>query len=164
MPSIEISDEDLKFLRELSHEIRTQDNAGTADPYFITVRTSRLVIVPQGHGSGDPVYHDEQDDEPATALHKSTEEAAKALADYGLTDNEVSRRVDALVEYGTEEVESDHNVFFTRVGYEAHMRLYGHNYGHRSTMNPHSYTHHASRNPEIKRLLEIVQKLGGQCE
>ena len=48
MPQIEISDEDLSFLKNLAHEIDSQDNAATAHPYYIVVRTSRQIILPQG--------------------------------------------------------------------------------------------------------------------
>jgi hypothetical protein len=157
LPQIEISDEDLSFLKNLAHEIDSQDNAATAHPYYIVVRTSRQIILPQGHGSGEAVYHDEDGDDPATSLYKSLEEAAEAFSRYGYAD--IQERLDALIEYGTDEIEEDHNVFFTRKGYEKHMELNGHNYRGDWFQKPHSYTHHAFRNPEIKTLLEIVRRL-----
>jgi len=158
LPQIEISDADLSFLRNLAHEIESQDNAGTAHPYYIVVRTTRQIIVPQGHGSGETVSHDAYGDDPSASLYNSPEEAAEAFNREGCDD--IQKRLDALNEYGTEEIEEDHNVFFTRQGYEKHMDLNGHNYGGYPFQNPHSYTHHAFRNPEIKTLLEIVRRLG----
>lgn len=161
-PLIEVSDEDLEFLRTLSHEIKTQNNAATAHPYFITVRTSRRIIVTADCDRDGIVYVDHKSDDHPT--YDSQEEARKALEDpeRGLSSADVEEHMEELTQYGTELVYEDHNVFFTRKGFREHMELNGHNYRGYSMRDPHSYTHHAFRNPEIKRLLEIIHKLGGQ--
>ena len=41
-PSLQLSEESRKFLKELYHEIVTQDNRGTANPYFV-VKTTRKI-------------------------------------------------------------------------------------------------------------------------
>lgn len=156
MPQIEIPEEDLSFLRELSREIRTQDNAATASPYYLSVRTYREIILPQGHGDLEKWVNMCSYD-----TFSSIESARESYKMNGYTYEEVEAAIAELELFGGCEIHEDHNVFFTRKGYEEHMRLNGHNYRY-SSDKPHAFIHHATRNPEIRRLLEIIHRLGGE--
>lgn len=155
MPLINISAADLAFLRELAHELATQSNRMTASPYFYVVRTAKELAAPPGYGE-DEVLVDWQGD-PNT--YKTEAEARKLFGEMELSQEEIDKRVEALEPMGVHTVFEYHNVFFTEKGYRQHMELNGHNYGS-SKVEPHSYVMHAFRNPEIKTLLEIVQRLG----
>ena len=48
---IEISDEAVEFIKNLSKEIQSQDNRCTASPYFYVIRDTEVQCVPEGHGN-----------------------------------------------------------------------------------------------------------------
>jgi hypothetical protein len=159
VPTIDISDSDLKFLRELSHEIKTQNNHCTAHPYYYVVRTWRDFVAPAGFGDRQ-VLVDWNGGDPQTFADEK--HARKYYRDLELTDEESAKRLEKLEQYGMYELPQYENVFFTQKGYEEHMRLNGHNYRPPYSRDPGFFVMHAFRNPEIKTLLDIVHKLGGQ--
>lgn len=156
MPTIDVSDEDLQFLRELAHELRTQNNCGTAAPYFYVVRTWKELVAPPGYGDREVVV----DYNGGDARVFVDEKGAKTELTELLKDDELEEALERLEHFGMHKVEESRNVFFTRKGYDEHMRLNDHNYGGTTCQDPHPYVEHAFRNPEIRRLLEVIQRLG----
>lgn len=165
MPQIEISDADLAFLKDLAHEIKTQNNRATAHPYYFTVQRKRRFVGADASLGGETVWIDHGSGD---YTEYATEEAAIAQIIFdGVDPKEAQKYFDEnFKEYGVFEYEEDVNVFFTMKGFREHMRLNAHNYGgldpdnYKDTEKVYSYCHHAFRNPEIKTLLEIIQRLG----
>ena len=50
MRTIQISDEDYEFLKDLQHELNTQTNDGNADPVYWGVMEHRMEAAPEGCG------------------------------------------------------------------------------------------------------------------
>jgi hypothetical protein len=158
---IEIPDEDLQWLRAFTHELQTQDRHCTAAPVFFVVRTWRDYVGPSGFGDRE-VWVDMHDD-PTT--FESEEKARETMREeWGLEGDELEERVKGLERFSMHEVARHENVFFTKKGYDEHMELNGHNYRAPSNKDPGFYVQHAFRNPEVKRLLEIVQRLAASQE
>lgn len=147
MKNIIISDEAAKFIFDLHKRIQTQDNRATASPYFFTVRCVSEVPVPDG-------FTDE-----IRYVHEGSSFTEKELKQY-CEDNELdfelfkNKRCD---KYCVRDVAEFKNFFFTEEGYNEHIRLNGHNYGHYKEVN--SYVDHAFRNPEITQLLNAVEEI-----
>lgn len=152
MPMIEISEEDLKFLQDLSREMRNQDNRATASPYYYVVQTTKTL-------PSDPNFSEEKVWIDSYTMYKTYDEIRE---DFGVTtDEEVEAIIDSQMdETAIQDVEEEHNVFLTLKGYEEHMKLNGHNYRAPFKNNACSYIKHAYRNPEMKRLFEVIHNIG----
>ncbi len=156
--------EDVEFLTNLANELRTQDRRATAKPVIFQVfERERVWCI-------DPRYADDLglliSDDAVECL--TLEDAKEQLADYdeiptetldglaSLEDIEAfcDRRGIRCTLTGYQEREVLSNAFLTLSGYEEHMALNGHNYRHGAS----SYVTHATRNPQLARLLEIVEK------
>jgi len=168
MPSVTISEEDLVFLKDLAHELRTQNNRATATPiYYVVRKKKRIVGLVPGLGD-DTVFVDSQDD---YTEYKSEQEALASYIKDGLTPEEAQKRFDDICEeYGVLETHEEENFFLTHKGFMEHMRLNAHNYpgkqdgdnGFVDSPECHSFVKHAFRNPEIRKLVEVVLRLGGE--
>ena len=153
MKTIEISDEATNFLSELVDRLNKQDNRGTADPYYFTVRKFVDVGVPEGCGEKTS-YYDHH------SCENYTEEEAKQCAielemDF---DDYVSER---CTKYDTREEETYENFFLTLEGYNEHVKQNGHNIS-RECNRYDSYVKHAYRNPEISNLLKVIKEIGNK--
>lgn len=151
MKTINISDEAAEFISALVNRLRTQDNRGTADPYYFTV--CKLVDVPVPEGCGDKTIYFDSDD-----CESYTEEQAKERAD------ELEMTFDDYIDYrchkyDCKEQEKYENFFLTLEGYNEHVKLNGHNIA-RECNKFYSYVDHAYRNPEIENLLKYVKEIG----
>lgn len=166
-----LTDDDIKFLREMAHELKTQDNRATGAPYYYTVRIFKEVTGMDWRYSDDTVYVRLDGNDPEE--YETEEAALKQLVEEGYTPEEAQEHFDNHYEkFGKFEYREDHNVFLTYKGYLEHMRLNAHNYpgkkdGDRYTAEDdkrsnlvYSYVQHAFRNPEMARLIEILKKFG----
>lgn len=157
--------EDMEFLTRLANELRTQNRGATARPVLFHVLQRRRVW------GMDPAYTDDVgllmgDDEPAecVTLDEAKDFLASAydvepetLATFGSLEeieDYCDRRGIAVHRTGYAEQETLSNAFLTRSGFKQHMELNGHNY----RRGAETYIAHAFRNPELSRLLEIVDK------
>jgi len=165
---VEISKEDLDFVRNLAHELATQSNRATGKPYYYTIRKKKRVVGMDASYSSETVmvdtcsgdYQEFPDEEAAIVAEMKEQEISR---------EEAEKYVDKTYEeFGVYEYEEDQNVFLTYKGLLEHIRLNGHNIGRRIDPDKpwveddqiHSYVHHAFRNPEMRRLIEIIEKLG----
>lgn len=170
MAQIEIPDEDLQWLRDFAAEINKQDNRCTGHPYYYCVRMEKRFVGADAGYTSDTVFvrqdggdYEEYPDEGA---------ALAQLAEEGMPEQEAAKYFDDhFTEFGVFLYEEDRNVFFTHKGFLEHMRLNAHNYpgkqdgegGFVGSDKCRSYVQHAFRNPEIKRLLEIVRAIGDRA-
>lgn len=135
-------------LQEIANEIKTQDNAATAHPYFLVQQRRVLVGV-------DPAYFEKA--APAWILDGDT-------YTYGDEEyNELER--DYLASGDTGDWSRTHQVkiwefvsaFLTRKGAEDYIRSNAHNLN-----EPRIYVASAHRNPEIKTLRAVLLLALGQ--
>lgn len=171
-----MTNDDLKFLSKLSEELRTQDNCGTADPYFFTIHTKQKVYTPDGCGDFYE-FHDSDRD-------YSKEEFIEELFDYydlkkGLNEYKVKSEMlnetdpdsilfiaeesfkdfdseDYGIAYYNLEFSEHRNVkspFLTRKSAEQHLQANAHHY----SKDAFVYCNYAFRNPELERLVKILK-------
>jgi len=150
---IEISEETAKFIKDLAHEIETQDNCCTDDPYFYVVQGIKEIAAPIGQ-TGESRWFDSGE------LESFTEEELKEYCDEQGYDIEEYK--EQCQEYDAQEIEENVNVFFTRKGYDDHIRRNGHNYRRFKRFYP--YVMHAFRNTEIENLLKAIKEIAGGVE
>lgn len=160
MKTIEVTDEMYSFLKELSQEIKTQDNRGTASPYFYQVQEDEVIGVPDGCGEVAWVSDDtiiKTDDEIKQAVFEwkdwtlgdgEDEKKYKELDRFDIDDimEENYRKVDVSVRH------TYSNCFLTFKAYEEHVRRNGHNLS-----NPKSFLFHAYRNAEMEMLFKFLK-------
>jgi hypothetical protein len=151
MVKIELSDETATFLSQLAHTMKTQDNRGTADPYFFTVRKLIDVGVPDDCGD-ETRYFDNHDVESYTEeqARKNAEELEMDFDEY------VEKRCHA---YQVQEEERFENFFFTMDGYNQHVKMNGHNIA-RECNRYDSYVQYAFRNPELEKVIAAIKEIG----
>lgn len=175
-----LTTEDIQFLKELSHELKTQDNRCTASPYYYSIlekkrrygndlinRDGRVIVFSDG---GDITEFDLED--------KNLDELKEFIIDFEYEDdiqrtiNDITS-IDELAEYIAYDLNInnewdiyeyeyyDHysNIFLTDKAIKQHIISNGHHYE-----NPMTYLHHSFRNLELERLLAIVRDFGEDYE
>lgn len=167
MKLVAISDEYYDFLVNLSRELNTQDNRGTASPYFYQVKQKKKVPGPDGNGerewldpSGEPCDEDER---------------SRAIADHqgwdDLPDHEINELLETLDDYYKESVlwklgyseywytweDEWENAFLTEKACKEHIRLNHYHYN-----EPVDFLTHATRNPELEKLISFLKMFPGE--
>lgn len=163
MPLVEISQEHLDFLENLSKEILNQDNCATASPYYYVVQTTQELSADPQFSTDSPRLWASNDGE--SPLFNTEEEVISYLKNNNpdITLHEIDLFLATEIEeVHVQYVENEHNVFLTRAGYEDHMRTNRHNYGGVTQKNPRPYIKHAYRNKEFKTLIDVVHALGAK--
>jgi len=173
MKTIEVTNEMHKALMELSKEMTTQDNRGTAMPHLFQVQET--IEAPAHEGSGEEVFWSgEYELELRTTEDKTefikeqghTERASQwtdeideilngdIMDDYTL-DNIIVDDYD-FEKFYTEEKKVYSNAFFTSKGCDEHIRINGHN-----LRKPVNYLNHAFRNAEMELVSKFLCELSG---
>ena len=172
-----LNDEQIKFIKDLSHEMNTQDTRCTAQPYALVLREEVTRLVPDGYGDilscywNDEEYHEW--DDFITDLKEYYEYGNKGFNDYVVKDElnaifEMNSFYDLKdtfqadqievniqnVETNQEINESGVNFFLTEKAYHDHIKRNGHNLN-----KPDSYGIHLYRNKEMDNLIEIIHTL-----
>ena len=160
---IDVSEENWNFLKEFMNRVKTQDNRGTASPYYFTVCCKKEVAVPEG-STGNVKYYDSNSCESYT--YEELKKRFKEWNDDDDDDTEWNEEDDENFEeyqekycqkYDVDEDYEYENVFFTEKGYEDHIKLNGHNYRHFKKY--YSYVKCAFRNPEIEGLFKALEDI-----
>ena len=169
MRTIQISDEDSKFLEDLQHELNTQTNDGNADPVYWGVMETREVGVPDGCGD-ERIYLGDGGTE-------TLEGAVAYIAEYIVDDedmeawNEVDKtNIDDVVRFCHDkldnpqvriidvakksEISRQTGAFLTKRACQQYIDCYGYNHN-----QPHTYAMTAYRNFELERLLKILKTM-----
>lgn len=161
MKTIQLSDESYNFLMNLSKELNTQDNRGTAMPYFFQVKTKHRVLAPQNSGieawycDGDIIETEEE-----------IREAIEAYKDWDDITSEYEKlneddKIKTLKLIGYNKIYYDYddryeNAFLTSKACDEHIKLNKHNLS-----QPVNYLSYANRNPELEKLMGIICGLTG---
>ncbi len=167
MPNIDfLSEKDINFLSEMANELKTQDTLATAKPVFWQVEETKRVY---GY---DPDYADDitflLGELYGPIAAETIEETKEILLDtFECAENEVGlisdkydleefcekHKIDLTIT-GYKDQEFYHGAFLTRSAIEKHLELNRHNYGSKIIR----YCQHAFRNPQLERLLKIIEK------
>jgi hypothetical protein len=168
--NIEISKEDLEFLKDLQHELNTQDNDETADPLYWGVLEEKEEYVPEG--CGEPrISHDDG----SWTLEEAVESVNEVINEYDQDTQDALKEVwkddaedvcnfmretlkwDFCDVYYVEKVDRISNysgAFLTKRACKQHIEKNHYHYD-----NPRTYAMCAYRNYELERLLKILKTI-----
>lgn len=164
--------EELEFLKELQHELRTQGTDGNARPVFWGIQEDRVQTVPDGFGDRKVVVRHEEEWSPEefvvkvdflVGLDGNPDTAGRwAEVDKDRIEDVVEFASDSGLMAGAEVFEvrdvgslSDQTgCFLTKRAARKHIELNGYHY-----RNPRTYAMTAWRNPEFEKFLDIFEKL-----
>ena len=163
MKTIEVSDAMYDFLMSLSKELNTQDNRGTAMPYFFQIETKEKVYTPEGCGTECYVNDDseiETDEEIKEAIAGIRGIDVVDFEKY-FTELDGGEQEDILLRNGWRKVnyqmvDKYQNAFFTAKACKEHIAQNNYHYN-----EPVDYLSHAFRNPEMKLVLKFLTELTG---
>ena len=171
MNSINISKEDYEFLKDLQHELKTQDNDGTAQPLYWGVMDYHDELTWEGDGQPRITT----DDEPMT-LDEAVEMVNEDIEDYPEEVQEVWKDVDKedaddvayfmreVLDWDFSEVywveqkgriANGFGAFLTKRACQEYLKKYGYNHSPKA----HTYAMCAFRNFELERLLNILKTM-----
>ena len=163
-----LSPDDVQFLTDLANALKTQDCAGTVKPVMFRVRESKKRI------AMDPAYSEGRvlvlGEDGTEFFDTDVAEAKEFLQEYefdgkdtgeldgidtleGLATFCEEHGIDNFHFTGYEPYEQFTGDFLTRQACEHHIVGNRHHY-----TDPKVYTDHALRNPELERLLTIIEK------
>ena len=159
--------EDVKFLKELKHELNTQDNRITANPRFYQIQHDRFVASFDGDGN----FFEAVCDGESLGIYTYDDEGLEELKDVLLADydEEYSEDVEEINSLKLEKLDNDSlnlkcyggdyehvyvNAFLTERACKEHIEANRHHY-----QNPVDYLSYGFRNPELEKVLEILSKI-----
>ena len=172
MKTISISDEDYEFLKDLKHELNTQDNDGTADPVYWGVMEEEEVWAPEGCG-----YPKVTHDDGSWTLEEAVEVVNEIIHEYEPDIQDEWKEVDKdyvneVADFMRERLKLDYcdvvwaetkevinyiqggSAFLTKRACKDYIKRYSYNHN-----KPHTYAICAYRNPELAKLLKILGNL-----
>ena len=171
MKKIELTDNEYEFLKDLSHELNTQDTDGTAQPVYWGVEEEKEVLTIEGQGEPRIRF-----DDGAYTLEELVENINENISDYepDIQDEwkELDKEdADEVCTFAQERLKWDHiyDVFWVEKEWQI-SRLTGafltkrackkyietNHYHH---CKPHTYALHAFRNYELETLLRLLKNL-----
>lgn len=160
-----LTQEDIEFIKNLSYEMKTQDNRMTAQPYGLILLQEVEEVRPNGFGDDYVAVHD-------CEQYYSFKDLVDGLEDYYGCDNVNLGSAKSLWElqdaseaeqydiniYAYEKTsvpkKMQSNFFMTEKAYDEYIAKDGHN-----LTNPQSFGIHLTRNSEMKKLYEVIHKL-----
>lgn len=171
MKTIQITDEDYEFLKDLQYELNTQTNDGNADPVFWGVKETREEPAPEDCGEAR-IYNCDGEGSMMT-LDEVVRWVEDRLEDRDLIhiwDTLDHDDFDTVFEFirdemGIEEasvvwveehsrVSEETGAFLTKRACQEYICRYGYNHS-----RPHTYAMTAYRNFELARLLKILKTM-----
>jgi len=171
MRTFQISDEDYEFLKDLQHELNTQENDGQADPIYWCVREYKMEPTPDECGEAF-VY---MGDGITMTLEEAVSYVDENLSNYRDELQEKWKDVDqnwmnSVVEFIHDEMEirecrvvwmeekaiisPETGAFITKRACKDYIKRFGYNHS-----KPHTYAMTAYRNFELERLLNVLKTM-----
>jgi hypothetical protein len=169
MRTIQISEEDYEFLKDLQHELNTQENDGNADPVYWGVMEHRMEPAPEG--CGDAIIY--MGDDATMTTEEAVEYINENIRNY---DEELQEQwkdvdkncMDDVVYFIHDEMEisecrivwqeekefisKETGAFITKRACKEYIEKCHYNHS-----KPHTYAMTAYRNYELERLLKILR-------
>ena len=160
-----LTENDIKFLKELANELKTQDNLCTAKPlvhqimeneyeygYDLDYAEGRAMLISE---ESEPFHTAEEAKEWLNEWNEPDDDLI-GCEDFEDIENWCEERKIRCSIIGYKKKEKYQNAFLTRKACEKHIQQ---NYYHyEQDKDTICYTNHGWRNPELQRLLEIVEK------
>lgn len=132
--TIQIKKSSLEFLVKTAHELNTQDNRSTADPYYFCIQHEERAENSEGD---HVVFIDPEDD---------------------YEEYESLKEMEAAIEFNYSwEKNLGSNTFLTEKACERHMRQNAHHMGKDAV----SFVGRFFRNPEMENVIEVIKETGG---
>lgn len=168
MKTIELSDQDYEFLKELQHELNTQTTDGNAQPVFWGVMETTEEGVPDG--CGEPRIY--MGDGGTCDLKEAIEYTEEYITDEnrGRWEQLDKTSMDDIVGFCNDELRWNEvrivyvdkksslsettGAFLTKRACQQYIKNYGYNHS-----DPHTYAMTAFRNFELERLLTILRTI-----
>lgn len=172
MRTIKISDEDYEFLKDLQHELNTQENDGNADPVYWGVMEIKEKQVPEGCGEErilieDGDYFTLDLEQAADWIRESADEQEMEAwnelceieqGDFCIVLNFIQetmgRKARVIYVDDVEELSRETGCFLTKRECKRYVNTYAYNHS-----RPHTYAMTAYRNFELERLLKILKTM-----
>ena len=170
MKTIQITDEDYEFLKDLQHELNTQTNDGNADPVFWGVMETKEDAAPSGCGEtkihlGDGYVADikeavryvgeylpELSDVDRMTWEDTDKDDIEEVADF--IRNVMNHQADLIEVEERSFISRETGAFITKRACQEYIRRYSYNHS-----KPHTYAMTAYRNFELARLLKILKTM-----
>lgn len=157
--TIDIEEDDLDQLKDLCHEVATQDAFGTAHPVYL-LQDKRMYSAEDGHQDGTEWLDDEGGHYTEEDMRKeivereiATEETAKEMQDWEMADQL------NLSSFNFQEIDETQDFFLTRKAAEQTMEARVHHY-----KKPFIYVGSAHVNDEIQFVRKLLTILGNQLK
>lgn len=152
-----LTKEDLEFLKELAHELKTQDNLCTRKPLVFSIADKRTEWIPTTDIDGeygvfltdDWEFYDEESLQEYIK-DKYEVEISEFLEMLEFLDE---KKISYTEARGIEKIENK-GAFLTKKAAQEHFDDNDYHYGEDSYI----YCNHGWRNPELEKLLEIIEK------
>lgn len=164
--------DDIRFLKELQHELKNQENDGQAAPRFWAIMDHEYQITGEGHHDRVSVYDTNvaesyEVDEYAKLQLENNNPSDDDIIELGeiMLSNEYFRerdlikwikenRSEAIIFYEKEEsVIKQNTMFVTKQEAKDHLKANSHHYSNKA----HIYAMTAWRAPKVARLLSILK-------
>lgn len=171
MKKIELPKEDYDFLKELQHELNTQQNDGNADPVYWGIIETKEDAVPDGCGEtkvhlGDGDVRDlkgciefvgeyigDYPEEVHRIWHEDVDhDDIGDVADF--IRDELKMQADIVEVSEVSFISRETGAFLTKRACQEYISRFGYNHSH-----PHTYAMTAYRNFELARLLKILKTI-----
>lgn len=165
-----LNNEDKEFIKNLSHEMKTQDNRCTAQPYGLILLQEDEEIRPEGYGNDIMARFDDESYYDFDELMEYVEEYYGSDNEYvvEMKDEDISNFYEMQTSYEAEKLDIEvfniervdvprkmqSNFFMTEKAYHDYIRRDGHNLN-----KPKSFGIHLTRNSEMEKLYEIIHKI-----
>jgi len=155
---VELKQETYDFIKNLVHEIETQDNRSTRLPILYVIKeTTREYGIEEDYGAeGFEWVKDSETytwDEVVESVREQIEDDS-----FDVTEEDASMEGFKKVFYRNIERLS-HNFFFTEKAAKEHLRINGHN-----LTKPQDYVIHSFRNDEIESVIEAMKEIVNKVE
>ncbi|OCL28644.1 hypothetical protein U472_00365 [Orenia metallireducens] len=166
-----LNQEDIQFLQDLGRELKEQDNHCTAKPLIFNVYKDDLEFGVDPDFGGSDLYAIVEAADPENAIYSDDiEEMQEFVKDYSYDNDIEIKEINSPDDYKEflEENEIEYyisyirkkkvkeNAFLTEKAAWEHVKGNKHHYNRYG--EPKVYCSHGWRNPELKKLLEIIEK------
>lgn len=161
-----LNEADLCFLKELAHELKIQDRRGTSKPVIYNILDINIrwdndyfdgfdtVRVYDNEGNCLETLDEMKDYIIENLEEMGLEEEKETIKSYGIDEIiEIYKAAKYHVSFGHYERELK-NAFLTMKSAEEHLKENSHHYHEKA----HVYVSYGWRNPELEKLLNIIEK------
>lgn len=134
-----------EIIKTFLTKMKTQNNRGTAQPYFYVIRTEVEDFAPTDNCDEVKYYWNERS-------YSSMDEIEKYFVENDYSEDYVISARREVLEYGSRKRWDHRGMFLTETDAENHLKLNHYHYSH----NAHTYVEHAWRAPELNNFFRAL--------